>query len=75
MYNYIIFSLFFKGYIHILKQLYKNLPYEISVAKELESATDCFHYKPPNSSQYFQVVKLRFYMKFITLYKYYILRS
>ncbi|XP_011496569.1 PREDICTED: xanthine dehydrogenase-like, partial [Ceratosolen solmsi marchali] len=49
-------SLFFKAYVHILRQLYKNVPSVTSVPKELKSASDCFHYKPPKGSQYYQTV-------------------
>ncbi|KAH0534856.1 xanthine dehydrogenase [Cotesia glomerata] len=51
-------SLFFKGFIHILKQLQIDLPHinRIPLPKKLQSASDTFDYKPPKSSQYFQVV-------------------
>ncbi|KAG8041547.1 hypothetical protein G9C98_002840 [Cotesia typhae] len=51
-------SLFFKAFIHILKQLQIDLPHinQTPLPKKLESASDTFDYKPPKSSQYFQVV-------------------
>ncbi|XP_034952751.1 xanthine dehydrogenase [Chelonus insularis] len=48
-------SLFFKGFIHILKQLHLKLGGQV-LPKELQSASETFHYKAPKSSQYFQVV-------------------
>ncbi|XP_024891840.1 xanthine dehydrogenase-like [Temnothorax curvispinosus] len=49
-------SLFFKGFMHISKELSKNVLDVEYISKELESASDCFHYKAPKSSQYYQVV-------------------
>ncbi|KAL7297372.1 hypothetical protein TKK_0009757 [Trichogramma kaykai] len=50
-------SLFFKGFIHISKQLLKNnVPNVIPISKQYESAAEGFHYTPPKSSQYYQVV-------------------
>ncbi|XP_012285981.1 xanthine dehydrogenase [Orussus abietinus] len=49
-------SLFFKGFIRITKQLLNDVPGIISLPKKLETAGEGFHYKPPKSSQYFQVV-------------------
>ncbi|XP_058793018.1 xanthine dehydrogenase-like [Phymastichus coffea] len=51
-------SLFFKGFISIAKQLEKNLANVMVVPKELNSAADDFHYKPPKSSQYYQMVPI-----------------
>ncbi|XP_043487382.1 xanthine dehydrogenase isoform X2 [Polistes fuscatus] len=49
-------SLFLKGYLHISKCLSMNLPNVEPLPKEILSATECFHYKTPKSSQYFQIV-------------------
>ncbi|XP_019698850.2 xanthine dehydrogenase [Harpegnathos saltator] len=49
-------SLFFKGFVHISKQLSQYTSDVELMSKELESASDCFHYKAPKSSQYYQVV-------------------
>ncbi|KAJ8673550.1 hypothetical protein QAD02_004812 [Eretmocerus hayati] len=49
-------SLFFKGFVHILKQLQNNVPGVTPVPKEIESAAEGFHYVPPKSSQYYQVI-------------------
>ncbi|XP_018406133.1 PREDICTED: xanthine dehydrogenase [Cyphomyrmex costatus] len=49
-------SLFFKGFVHISKILSKSISDMEYMSKELESASDCFHYKEPKSSQYYQVV-------------------
>jgi hypothetical protein len=49
-------SLFFKGFMHISKELSKNIVDVESLPKELENASDRFYYKTPKSSQYFQVV-------------------
>ncbi|XP_031784418.1 xanthine dehydrogenase isoform X1 [Nasonia vitripennis] len=49
-------SLFFKGFISIWKKLHKDIPNIAPVLKELESASDGFHYLPPKSSQYYQMV-------------------
>ncbi|XP_032670200.1 xanthine dehydrogenase isoform X2 [Odontomachus brunneus] len=49
-------SLFFKGFVHISKQLSQYTSDVEFLPKELESASDCFHYKAPKSSQYYQVV-------------------
>ncbi|CAL1688978.1 unnamed protein product [Lasius platythorax] len=49
-------SLFFKGFVHISKKLSKNISTVEYLPKELESASECFHYKAPKSSQYYQVV-------------------
>ncbi|CAB0037829.1 unnamed protein product [Trichogramma brassicae] len=50
-------SLFFKGFIHISKQLLKNnVPNAIPISKQYESAAEGFHYTPPKSSQYYQVI-------------------
>ncbi|XP_012285983.1 xanthine dehydrogenase [Orussus abietinus] len=49
-------SLFFKGFIRITKQLLNDVPRIIPLPKELETAGEGFHYQPPKSSQYFQVV-------------------
>ena len=56
--NNFVCSLFFKGFIFIAKQLQTNMPNTTLVMKALESASDGFYYKPPRSSQYYQVVKL-----------------
>jgi len=50
------FSLFFKAFVHISKKLSRNVSDMEYMSKELESASDCFHYKAPKSSQYYQVV-------------------
>lgn len=47
-------SLFFKGFLHIMKKL--EAPSDIQLPKELESASYGFHTKQPKSSQYYQVV-------------------
>ncbi|XP_039304979.1 xanthine dehydrogenase isoform X2 [Solenopsis invicta] len=50
-------SLFFKGFLLISKELSKNHVSDVEyTSKELESASDCFHYKAPKSSQYYQVI-------------------
>ncbi|XP_029159752.1 xanthine dehydrogenase-like [Nylanderia fulva] len=49
-------SLFFKAFVHISKKLSKNISTVEYLPKELESASECFHYKAPKSSQYYQVV-------------------
>lgn len=49
-------SLFFKGFVHISKKLSNNISTIERLPKELESASECFHYKAPKSSQYYQVV-------------------
>ncbi|XP_050457292.1 xanthine dehydrogenase isoform X1 [Cataglyphis hispanica] len=49
-------SLFFKGFVHISKKLSNNISTAECLSKELESASECFHYKVPKSSQYYQVV-------------------
>ncbi|KAG7188931.1 hypothetical protein KM043_008532 [Ampulex compressa] len=49
-------SLFFKGFVHIIRQLPGHLSECKSLPKEILSASDGFHYKPPKSSQYYQVV-------------------
>lgn len=49
-------SLFFKGFINILKQLQEKIPNLSPIPKKLASVSDTFTYKPPASSQYFQVV-------------------
>ncbi|EZA48988.1 Xanthine dehydrogenase [Ooceraea biroi] len=49
-------SLFFKAFVHISKALSKTVADVEALPKELESVSDCFHYKAPKSSQYFQVV-------------------
>lgn len=54
--NHVFFSLFFKGFVHISKELSKNISDVEDISKELESASDCFHYKAPKCSQYYQVV-------------------
>ncbi|XP_020282076.1 xanthine dehydrogenase [Pseudomyrmex gracilis] len=49
-------SLFFKGFVHILKKLSKNISDIECLPETLQSASDCFHYEVPQSSQYYQVV-------------------
>ncbi|XP_014214853.1 xanthine dehydrogenase-like [Copidosoma floridanum] len=49
-------SLFFKGIIHIAKELRNNVQSAKLLPKELESAAEGFHYTAPKSSQYYQVV-------------------
>ncbi|XP_046415103.1 xanthine dehydrogenase isoform X1 [Neodiprion fabricii] len=48
-------SLFFKAFLQITKYLNMDLIGVESLPKELNNAADGFHYKPPMSSQYFQV--------------------
>ena len=52
------FSLFFKGFVYITKQLQHNVSDVQPLPKELDSAAEGFHYKPPKSSQYYQVVSI-----------------
>ncbi|XP_066603767.1 xanthine dehydrogenase [Prorops nasuta] len=47
-------SLFFKAFVHITKQM-QHLPTAQVLPPHIQSAADTFHYKPPKSSQYFQV--------------------
>ncbi|KAL0116975.1 hypothetical protein PUN28_010089 [Cardiocondyla obscurior] len=49
-------SLFFKGFLHISKELSKDVSNIVHITKELENASDCFHYTAPKSSQYYHVV-------------------
>ncbi|KAL6258955.1 hypothetical protein P5V15_008880 [Pogonomyrmex californicus] len=49
-------SLFFKGFVHISKKLSKSISDVEYISQELQSVSDCFHYKIPKSSQYFQVI-------------------
>ncbi|KAG5346531.1 XDH dehydrogenase, partial [Acromyrmex charruanus] len=49
-------SLFFKAFVHISKKLSRNVSDMEYMSKELKSASNCFHYKAPKSSQYYQVV-------------------
>ncbi|GAB1868637.1 xanthine dehydrogenase [Camponotus japonicus] len=49
-------SLFFKGFVHISKKLSENILTVAHLPRKLESASECFHYKVPKSSQYYQVV-------------------
>ena len=53
---YFFLSLFFKGFISISKQLINSASDLEPLPKELESAGEGFHYIPPKSSQYYQVV-------------------
>ncbi|XP_014488369.1 PREDICTED: xanthine dehydrogenase isoform X2 [Dinoponera quadriceps] len=48
-------SFFFKGFVHICKQLSQYTSDVEFLPKELESASYSFHYKVPKSSQYYQV--------------------
>ncbi|XP_046738971.1 xanthine dehydrogenase isoform X2 [Diprion similis] len=48
-------SLFFKAFLQITKYLNMDSIGVDSLPKELNNAADGFHYKPPMSSQYFQV--------------------
>ena len=49
-------SLFFKGFLNVAKKLQALTDCRLSLAEEIESAADEFHYKEPKSSQYFQEV-------------------
>ena len=49
-------SLFFKGFLHVAKKLQALTDCRLSLAEEIESAADGFHYREPKSSQYFQEV-------------------
>ncbi|KAL2731325.1 xanthine dehydrogenase [Vespula squamosa] len=49
-------SLFLKGYLHITKCLSINSSNIEPLPNEIISAPECFHYKPPKSSQYYQIV-------------------
>ncbi|XP_063994922.1 xanthine dehydrogenase-like [Diachasmimorpha longicaudata] len=48
-------SLFFKGFIHITKQLQHNVPGLVPIPKELSSVDDTYRYKSFKSSQYYQI--------------------
>ncbi|XP_058793000.1 xanthine dehydrogenase isoform X2 [Phymastichus coffea] len=49
-------SLFFKGFVYVTKQL-RNHVFDVEpIPKDIESAGEGFHYIPPKSSQYYQVV-------------------
>ncbi|XP_014214847.1 xanthine dehydrogenase-like [Copidosoma floridanum] len=48
-------SLFFKGFVHISKQLQRDVVDIEPLPKKIESAAEGFHYAPPNSSQYYEV--------------------
>ncbi|XP_015117328.1 xanthine dehydrogenase [Diachasma alloeum] len=50
-------SLFFKGFIHILQRLQADIPGLSPLPERLSSAAETFEYKPPRSSQYYQIVK------------------
>ncbi|XP_067213749.1 xanthine dehydrogenase isoform X2 [Linepithema humile] len=49
-------SLFFKGFVHIYKKLSTCVSDIEFLPNELNSVSDCFHYKAPKSSQYYQVI-------------------
>ncbi|XP_058793024.1 xanthine dehydrogenase-like isoform X2 [Phymastichus coffea] len=49
-------SLFFKGFVNIAERLLKDSRDVDPVPAELKSAGEGFHFQPPRSSQYYQVV-------------------
>ncbi|XP_033229237.1 xanthine dehydrogenase-like [Belonocnema kinseyi] len=51
-------SLFFKGFIHVMKELEKDPDFadaDLEIPKAWDSIPECFHYKTPCSSQYYQL--------------------
>ncbi|XP_011310367.1 xanthine dehydrogenase [Fopius arisanus] len=53
----LVLSLFFKGFVHILGLLRRDVAGLSPPMERLTSAAETFGYKPPKSSQYYQVVK------------------
>ncbi|XP_063994923.1 xanthine dehydrogenase-like [Diachasmimorpha longicaudata] len=48
-------SLFFKGFIYIMKQLQHDVPGLVPIPKELSSVDETYRYKSFKSSQYYQI--------------------